>query len=76
MAPHVYTPANRMLLSVALLFNIDNGLILRFKTSFMNTAIKMSYQRDYGSWTLQELKSELRKRNAKLAGLKKELVER
>jgi len=31
---------------------------------------------NYGSWTLVELKNELRKRNAKLSGRKHELIER
>jgi len=31
---------------------------------------------DYGSWTLIQLRSELRKRGAKLSGRKKELIER
>ena len=31
---------------------------------------------DYGVWTIVELRNELRKRNARLSGRKKELVER
>ena len=31
---------------------------------------------DYGSWTLQQLRNELKKRHARLSGRKKDLVER
>lgn len=31
---------------------------------------------DYGSWSLPQLKDELKKRKAKLAGRKRELIER
>ena len=36
----------------------------------------MAEKKSYHSWTLQELKSELKKRNAKVSGKKADLIDR
>lgn len=56
---------------------ISFSLLLNKIRNLFKQQVDMSMKnKDYGSWTLQQLRNELRLRNAKLEGRKMELVDR